>query len=84
METRALTIHVASEAAQAYETAPPEVQRQLDVFLSRKLRETLRERTRSTSTSVEARGQRVLARLCGSATAGMTTNEILHLTRGEE
>jgi len=83
METRALTIHVAPEAAQAYETAPPDVRREVDVLLSRKLREAMHELTRPTATFGQARGERVLARLRGSATAGMTTNEILDLTRGE-
>ena len=42
MENRALTIHVAPEAAHAYEAASPEEQRRLDAVLSRKLREAMR------------------------------------------
>ena len=38
MENRALTIHVASEAAQAYETASREERLKLDAILSRQLR----------------------------------------------
>jgi len=42
MKTQALTIHVAVEDAQAYETASPEVQRRVDAFLRQKLREAMR------------------------------------------
>ncbi len=84
METRALTIHVTPEAAQAYETATPEVRRQVDGLLSRRLREAMRNLTRQNEESGPRRSERALALLCGSATAGMTTDEILGLTRGEE
>jgi hypothetical protein len=39
METRSITISVSSEAALAYETAPAELRRKLDVLLSLKLAE---------------------------------------------
>ena len=76
METRALTIHVAPEAAQAYETASPEVRRQVDDLLSRKLRETMRSLARQNDKSSRRRGERALALLRGSATAGMTTGGV--------
>jgi hypothetical protein len=42
MENRALTIHVAPEAAQAYETASREERLKLDAILSRQLRAAMR------------------------------------------
>ena len=42
METKAITIRVSPEAASAYETAPAEQQRKLDVLLSLKLSEVRR------------------------------------------
>ena len=39
METRTITIRVSPEAARAYETAPAEQQRKLDILLSLKLTE---------------------------------------------
>lgn len=44
METKAITIRVSSEAASAYETAPAEQQRKLDLLLSLKLSEVTRAR----------------------------------------
>lgn len=38
---------------------------------------------RSQSAAVEGRGQRILERLRGTATARMSTDEIMALTRGE-
>ena len=43
MASRAITIHVDPEAAQAYETASAEEKRKLDVLLSLKLTEVTRE-----------------------------------------
>ena len=42
METKAITIRVSPEAASAYETAPAERRRKLDVLLSLKLSEVTR------------------------------------------
>jgi hypothetical protein len=42
METKAITIRVSPEAASAYETAPAEQQRKLNVLLSLKLTEVTR------------------------------------------
>jgi hypothetical protein len=42
METKVITIRVSPEAAYAYETAPAEQQRKLDVLLSLKLSEVTR------------------------------------------
>jgi hypothetical protein len=46
METRTITIRVSPEAARAYETAPAEQRRKLDVLLSLKLTEVGRSRKR--------------------------------------
>lgn len=42
METKTIEIRVSSEAAQAYETAPKEKQRQIDALLSLKLSDMTR------------------------------------------
>ena len=42
METKAITIRVSPEAASAYETAPAEQRRKLDLLLSLKLSEVTR------------------------------------------
>ena len=44
METRSITIRVSPEAALAYESAPSEQQRKLDVLLSLKLTEVGRSK----------------------------------------
>ena len=44
METRTITIRVSPEAALAYETAPAEQQRKLDILLSLKLTEMRRSK----------------------------------------
>lgn len=42
MKTKAITIHVSSEAASVYETASADQQRKLDALLSLKLAEVMR------------------------------------------
>lgn len=62
MASRAITIQVNSEAAQAYEAASAEEKRKLDVLLSLKLTEVTREERdleeimRDISRSAQARG----------------------------
>ena len=79
MSTRTLTIQVAPEIAQAYE-ASPELQQQVDALVIRQIRRAMQE---SRLQSVQERGERAVALLRGSANAGLSTDEILNLTRGE-